>query len=261
MTDKIIKALKIHSEDKRARIVAMSKEREWMNKSPDKFAYRCLPLAIANQHGWAVYPTKSVSAVWSGGNKPQDVNIVDDPDNIAGGVFGQGVLTFHIMHIINLPENYNLYITGAPNHIIPGIQPLTGVYEADWSPYTFTMNWKITEPNRIITFTENDPICFFFPVPRGLIEEFKFEYDDLSNYPQIEAQHTYFVRSRAEFIASSQEERLKKTNGAGWQKNYFQGKFPDGRKCPVNHQTKLHLDKPDDQIEEDVAEGVEPKSE
>ena len=26
--------------------------RDWMDESPDRYAYRCLPLAIANTHGW-----------------------------------------------------------------------------------------------------------------------------------------------------------------------------------------------------------------
>ena len=26
--------------------------REWMTDSPESFAYRCLPLNIANAHGW-----------------------------------------------------------------------------------------------------------------------------------------------------------------------------------------------------------------
>jgi hypothetical protein len=28
--------------------------RNWMDETPESFAYRCLPLALANQHGWEV---------------------------------------------------------------------------------------------------------------------------------------------------------------------------------------------------------------
>ena len=28
--------------------------RDWMDRIPDRHAYRCLPLAIANAHGWEV---------------------------------------------------------------------------------------------------------------------------------------------------------------------------------------------------------------
>lgn len=243
MTDKVIKALRVVNDDNRVRIEAGSKDREWMDHTQSKYAYRCLPLTIANQHGWAVYLNGPVSFVWNGGNELADVKVINDTVHNTHSVFGNGIVTFHILHLIKLPENYNLYISGAPNFIKPGIQPLTGIYEADWAPYSFTMNWKITEPNRIITFNRQDPICFFFPVPRGLVEEFSFEFDDLSNYPEMFKHHQEFSESRRKFLNMSGEDRVNET-GATWQKHYFQGKYPDGSKCPFSHQTKLDLNEP-----------------
>ena len=34
------------------RIRPASPKRDWLEGSPERFAYRCLPLAIANAHGW-----------------------------------------------------------------------------------------------------------------------------------------------------------------------------------------------------------------
>lgn len=31
-----------------------SNRREWMDATPDRYAYRCLPLSIANAHGWVI---------------------------------------------------------------------------------------------------------------------------------------------------------------------------------------------------------------
>lgn len=248
MTDKIIRALKINPEEKRVRIEPGSRDRGWMDDTHNKYAYRCLPLTIANQHGWCVYLNGPMSFVWNGGNDPSDIKIINDTVHAGTSIFGYGVFTFHVMHLITLPDNYNLFISGAPNFIKPGIQPLTGVFEADWAPYTFTMNWKITEPNRIITFNNLDPICFFFPVPRGLVEEFKFEFDNISNHPVLDQQHKAFAESRLNFVKLNQQERIEQT-GSDWQKNYFQGKYPDGSKCPFAHQTKLDLDQPKDEQE------------
>ncbi|MDH3733937.1 MAG: DUF6065 family protein, partial [Gemmatimonadota bacterium] len=33
-------------------IVVADQRRTWMDELPDRFAYRCLPLLIANQSGW-----------------------------------------------------------------------------------------------------------------------------------------------------------------------------------------------------------------
>ena len=38
-----------------------------------------------------------------------------------------------------------------------GIYPLTGVIETDWSPYTFTMNWRFTRRNHRVHFDAGEP--------------------------------------------------------------------------------------------------------
>ena len=42
------------------------RRRDWMGTLPDRFAYRCLPLAIANQVGWDILSPVSFSARWNG---------------------------------------------------------------------------------------------------------------------------------------------------------------------------------------------------
>ena len=240
MINKTLTAWKIDGADERAEILPAGRKRDWMDESHEAFAYKCLPLTMANQHGWEAYLTRQVKFVWNGGHTMQDIKIIDSGENSCFSIFGSGIITFHIMHIISTPPDYNLYITGTPNFVKPGIQPLTGVYESDWSPYTFTMNWKITEPNRIFTFNPGvDPVCFFFPVPRKLVEEFDFVEKPLTSNLELHKQHEIFKKSRRDFINRTPEEIAidKRT----WQKHYYQGKYPDGSKCPVDHQTRLKL--------------------
>ena len=52
-------------------------ERDWMNATPDRFAYRCLPLNIANAHGWELLCPAAFSAIWDGGPHPGAVRIID----------------------------------------------------------------------------------------------------------------------------------------------------------------------------------------
>ena len=49
--------------------------RDWMDATSDSFAYRCLPLNIANAHGWELLSPIGFSAKWSGGNERRDVQI------------------------------------------------------------------------------------------------------------------------------------------------------------------------------------------
>ena len=41
--------------------------RTWMDRSAGQFAYRCLPVVIANQTGWVVRNQVEFTAVWNGG--------------------------------------------------------------------------------------------------------------------------------------------------------------------------------------------------
>ena len=241
MSENRITAYRLHPNDVRVSIRAGERDRLWMDATQDAFAYRCLPLNIANQHGWAVYPRSRISAVWNGGARTEDVQVQQSGEGLAVSAFGNGVLTFHVMHVIRLPPHFNLHISGAPNFVKRGIAPLTGIYEADWAPFSFTMNWKFTEPDIEVRFAPHEPICFFFPVPRNLIESFDFVIEDIAAAPAVADEHRIWNESRSAFLRD-----IDKQDG-GWQKHYFQGRLPSGGKCPVaDHKTRLKLSDPSD---------------
>ena len=58
-------------------------ERAWMEKTPQRYAYRCLPLNIANAHGWEILCPSTFTAVWNGTNALNALRIQASPDTIA----------------------------------------------------------------------------------------------------------------------------------------------------------------------------------
>lgn len=231
---KIIKLFDALEDD--VRIEPSSTKREWMDETSNKYAYRCLPLNIANQHGWSVYLKEPLMAGWNGGSSLEDVYVQPENNRSAMSAFGHGILTFHLNFLVQTPKDYGLYITGAPNHFINGAKPMTGIFESDWAPYSFTMNWQLEEGKRV-KFKTTDPICFFFPIHRHYLEEFTLECESIENQDEDYQKHYQeFCDSRTSFL--NREDR----SSAEWQKRYFQGKFPDGTKCPyANHKTKIDV--------------------
>src|SRR5215470_1977302 len=73
-------------------------ERAWMDATDRRFAYRCLPLNIANAHGWEILCPAGFTAIWDGGGGKDAVQVQADPGAAAPamGHFGSGVLTFHV---------------------------------------------------------------------------------------------------------------------------------------------------------------------
>ena len=141
--------------------------RDWMEATAVRFAYRCLPMVIANQHGWFLLNKHKISVIWSGGPDPAALKIDfldgEEPRN-AVSIFGGGILTFTVGYLFRTPPGWNLYVRGPANSPKDGIAALEGIVESDWTEGTFTMNWKITRPNHPIVFEAREPIAMISPV-------------------------------------------------------------------------------------------------
>jgi len=216
-------------------------QRDWMDNTPEKFAYRCLPLDIANMHGWEIYCTRTFQAIWNGGNQLTDITVING-DSFATSHFGAGVLTFQIPFLFRTEAGWNLMATGPANYPKPGIQALTGIIEADWAPYTFTMNWIFTEAHRTIEFKEGEPFCFIFPIQRGIVDQVEPEVRNIHSNPELYEQYSKWSRGRYNF-----NESLKKREPDAvkqkWQRNYYTGKNPAGEEVvqqAQEHQIKIH---------------------
>jgi Family of unknown function (DUF6065) len=220
--------------------------RPWMDGTPEAFANRCLPLVIANSHGWEILTPRGFEARWDGGVALTSIHIrglAGDPakDNelLPISHFGSGVLTFHVAGLFRTEPSYDLYVTGPVNRPKDGIMALTGVVETDWTPATFTMNWLFTQPGVTVRFENDEPICHIFPIQRGTLEATEPEFRDLDEDPALKEAHMAWSASRSGFLAGLQAkeaEAIKKK----WEKTYFQGIMPDGSKYP-EHRTKLAL--------------------
>lgn len=216
--------------------------RGWMDDAPESFPYRCLPLGIANSHGWDVLSPCGFEVVWNGGLAPEDVTVTTaegtSETDAPVALFGQGTFTIHVAGLIRTPPGWNLHVSGPPNAFKDGAAPLTGIIETDWSPYTFTMNWRLTRPGQTVRFAENEPIAHFFPVQRGAVEEFAPAFARIDDDPALKQAFETWSASRNAFQAEMLNNPPSKPADK-WQKLYYRGMTPDGT-CPVaDHQTKL----------------------
>ncbi|MEE9330022.1 MAG: DUF6065 family protein [Parvularculaceae bacterium] len=222
------------------RIRPSSHRRDWMDGSPESYAYRCLPLAIANSHGWDLLNQTPFTANWNGGPRISDISLTSTDGALLSLVtshFGEGVLTFHIPCLIRTPPGYDLWVMGPANAPKANIQALNAVVETDWSPYTFTMNWKFTSANKPVSFAIDEPIATIFPVKRGEIETFQPVLKSPADDPEFWQVFTDWRDARNNFNAE-----LKKpgsdAEAQGWQKTYMTG--PQEKLAPP-HRTRLRL--------------------
>lgn len=218
-------------------------ERDWMDNTGQRFAYRCLPLNIANSYGWELLCRSGFSALWDGGQTKEAITVVADGGTQAPVLshFAHGILTFHVPCLFRTEPGIDLMVQGPINRPKDGIAPLSGVIETDWAPYTFTMNWMFTRPGHAVRFEQGEPFCHIFPVRRGDIETVEPEIQALSQQGELHEQYQAWNKSRQQFNAdllqtgsTAQAER--------WQKMYYQGLDARGANAPVeDHRTRVRL--------------------
>lgn len=221
--------------------------RDWMDATHHAFAYRCLPLAIANQHGWVVSNSAGFSALWDGSPDKKGVSLIFDgdvptptpipvPGPRACSLFGHGMLTFHLPYLFRTPPGVNLWVKGLANHIKDGVQALEGIVETDWTAATFTMNWKLTRPFCPVRFDAGEPICMLVPVQRGLLESLDPQRRSLADNLELAARYRTWSHERDRF----HDEVRRGVTREEWQRDYFKGRDPDGTTAP-EHQVKLEI--------------------
>jgi hypothetical protein len=236
-----LKFYHLYAKGQRMKIEQAPVDRLWMDETAMGYAYRCLPMTYANRHGWCIRLTEDVEVTWHGENQADSTEIhtgrTQNGVRFADNGTGNGVVTFHFNAIPRTSKDWNLWIMGAPNLVVPGASALSGVIESDWMFSSPTSNWKLTDPERKVVFRAGDPVIFFVPVHKTELEEFTMTHHSISDDEDM-ARHFnehYAWRMKAE------------SEGTVFGKMYLKGINPDGSKPAMehNHKTRLHLNATD----------------
>ncbi|CAM3727542.1 DUF6065 family protein [Litorimonas haliclonae] len=228
-------------------IIAGRSRRAWMDGFPDRHAYRCLPLTMANSTGWELLCPFDVTLEWDGGPSADALKVTGNgpPDMIKGFAlshFTMGIITFYTGHLFRTPPGWAVLCSGPPNQPKHGIGPLSALVETDWLPYPFTMNWQMTAPGKV-SFKKGEPFCFITLIPHHELESIQPRIKDMESDFKLKRDFKDWQSSRSEFL-----ERLEKREGKAvaekWQRLYMRGEMASGEKGPPSHLTKRRLKNP-----------------
>lgn len=214
-------------------LVPAKRAREWMVKTDQSFANRCLALLMANQNGWWLLNREAFSATWDGGKDASAITFEwDVPKGVrdhsvgAGSRFGYGILSWHVPYLFRTPPGWNLVTKGPANMPKDGIGPLEGLIEADWADVTFTMNWKFTRADHPVRFEEGEPFAMLTPHQRGAVEAMDTERKSIAEAPEsLERMRSWALRRQEQdkraFLASYFPEA--KAMKVDWDGAYMRG--------------------------------------
>jgi LPS sulfotransferase NodH len=220
-------------------------QRSWMDASQSRFAYRCLPLTIANQTGLWVKNPVGFTATWRGHDQPGSIDFHFDVaaelwKNWVSSIFGLGIITWNTPFLFRTkPDGSRLLVCGPANYFKDNAHPLTAIIESDWMNMSFTMNWKVMRSDQPIRFEAGDPLFQVIPVLGNAcsdLEHSSVVYRKLDDDPEIARAYREWDQSRSRFTARSKAGELKPDD---WQRDYFLGRDAAGRHVAPAHMTKV----------------------
>jgi hypothetical protein len=118
---------------------------------------------------------------------------------------------------------YGLALRGLTNEPKENAVALDAIVETDWSPYTFTMNWKLLRGEVPVRFEKGDVVCLVQPFALDLLEQFECSFEPVEAAPrELREGFDAFVNRRSANIAVAPQGQYES------QRDYFAGRFPDG---------------------------------
>jgi hypothetical protein len=211
--------------------------RTWMDETDFRFAYRCLPLSMANQAGWVVPCPLDLEATWDG----QAIHFrALDPEAgrrwapWIGERAGLGILAFRLPYRFRTAPGYGLLVRGPTNGGLPGAAALDLFLDTAAAPAHLSADWRLLEAGRPVHFPAGFPLCHLLPYPLDLLEATTPCVRPIEDAPEL---HDAFRRWADSRISFNRDTTRPET---AWQKDYFQGKTTDGERAPT-HRTRLHL--------------------
>lgn len=218
-------------------------KRDWMDATTRHYAYRCLPLSIANQLGFWVRNPVGFTAYWRGEEDNIEFTFDTAGDtwrNFITSHFRNGIITWNTPFIFRTaPVGSRLLVCGPPNYIKPGAQALMALLESDWMVMSFTMNWKILRPWEPVRFEAGEPLFQAIPLARNPcldLEQAHVVYRKLEDDPALSKAYHDWQAARNDL---HQQQRAGTFPGDEWQKHYFRGKRVDGQGAETTHYTKI----------------------
>jgi hypothetical protein len=208
-----------------------------MDQTEHRYAYRCLPLTIANQWGWWLLSPQTVIAIWTGDPSRDGIRILQQDGSgpcLARSHFGSGILTWQIPYVFRTPRGWDLLLRGPTNVPKDGIAPLEGIVESTWSPTSATMNWIFTRPGPV-AWMQGEPIAMIVPQRHDQLEGWEPEMRALDSDRRLGEAYRRWSEARDAFNGSPGR------RPEDWQRHYHRGEVQGWRASPGAHRTGLRL--------------------
>jgi len=154
-------------------------QREWMNLTDDRHAYRCFPIALANSIGYSISFLEDIEFVWDGISDSSDTHVkIIKGNDLCSPARGNGTISFNSNVFFRTDEDLSMVSIVPPNFFIDGATPFTSIISTSFHDDMFPIAWKITRPNVNIVVPAGTPVATLIPISLGSLTNFELDLYD-----------------------------------------------------------------------------------
>ena len=141
-------------------------QRDWMDITYDRHAYKCFPVSMANSIGWSISFLDDIEFIWDGisDTTPDHVKVIRSGPNVCDTGRANGTISFNSELMFVTDENTTMLSIVPPNYFIDGAIPFTSVISTSFFPHGYPIAWKITRPNTNIIIPAGTPVATLIPI-------------------------------------------------------------------------------------------------
>ena len=182
-------------------------QRDWMDATDNKHAYKCFPVSQANTIGWSVSFLHDIEFIWDGISDTSDshVTILKDEGNVAYTTRANATISFESGLYFKTEQDMSILSISPPNYFIDGASAFTSIISTSFFPDSYPIAWRITKPNTPILIPAGMPVATLIPISVGSLCDIELN-----------------IQNKV-FIKEPENEVLEKAEV--WKKIYQEGKF------------------------------------
>jgi hypothetical protein len=170
----------------RVKIEQTKVQRDWMDETWERHAYKCFPVSLANSIGWSISFLDDIEFIWDGisDTTPDHVQIIQSGPNVCHGNRANATISFNSELIFETEESMSIMSIVPPNYFIDGAIPFTSVMSTSFYPSGFPIAWKITRPNHKILIPAGTPVATLIPISLNGLSNFELNVYDKKYDPE-----------------------------------------------------------------------------
>jgi hypothetical protein len=141
-------------------------QRDWMDATDGRHAYKCFPVSMANSIGWSIAFLDDIEFIWDGitDSSPDHVKIIRSGPQVANTDRGQASISFNCELRFKTDENISMLSIVPPNYWIDGAIPYTSIISTSFYKHPYPIAWRITKPNTNIIIPAGTPVATLIPI-------------------------------------------------------------------------------------------------